>query len=942
MAVEDELGLIYFATNEGLLIFDGLSWRQLNLPNRSRINHIEAAEPGRLFVSATGEFGQLVLSPEGDIEYQSFNGLLPESERDFQQIVHCYARNDRRFFITRDRIFSVGEDEVLVINCAPMGGVRSDDNLFIIQQNLPGFFSLHPDGLKPVPGSESLGTINTLSRIGEADILLDSDKGSFFFKPNNEELQRTKFRAADGALVQMITKTEHDLFIRLRSDLYALASAGQPLKLIDNLGQQIAEIGKKNGLLSNDIQHVLLDRFGNLWISQNSGISYVELSSPLSRFSSERGLEGLITAAIVLQNTVYASNFYGIHFKTPEMSRFQHIEGTQAPCFSFLHSRDGRLFASDGPRLLQITGQTTRELFRAEEFIFTIAETPTHPDIIYLGLSNGLVSVRIPAFANKAQLEDVIDEISQAVRLIQCDSRGDFWLALEYQGLSKLTFPKEAGAKPVLRHLTGPPPFEKAEDVFIAMHQNNLYASNSRGYFRLEKLDGPPFMFRPQQFGKWPLTGQPPKLLHDPAYSFFWIHDDQRLRQIGFDSNGQVQIHQRQFAKINSAAIESVFTDSGGISWICTNNGLYRFNPHKIKNYAESFNTLIRRVISDEGTVLFAGTPPSLPADRREISQNIVLPYRNNSLRFEFSALFFEHAQQNQYQYQLEGFSPEWSPWSSNTHKEYTNLPHGEYRFQVRARNIFGTISASDSISLYIKTPWFFSVWAFTLYLILAAGLIRLSLYIYTRRLIRQQRVLEKAVTARTREVEEQKSQIAEKNLILNELATKDDLTGIANHRRIMEYYRSEWQRALREKTSIGILLADVDNFKEFNDSFGHIKGDKCLKKVAQAFTSCALRPADMAGRYGGEEFLMILPQTSPEGILKVAENIRLAVKNLGIPQKQGMNSAVVTISIGVVSAVPKSEMNPQLLLILADQALYRSKGQGKDQVTLAEQYTEV
>ncbi|MDZ8236359.1 MAG: PAS domain S-box protein [Nostoc sp. ChiQUE01a] len=167
----------------------------------------------------------------------------------------------------------------------------------------------------------------------------------------------------------------------------------------------------------------------------------------------------------------------------------------------------------------------------------------------------------------------------------------------------------------------------------------------------------------------------------------------------------------------------------------------------------------------------------------------------------------------------------------------------------------------------------------------------------------------------------------------LQRLATLDGLTQIANRRRFDEYLETEWHRLKREKMPLSLILFDVDFFKPYNDTYGHLAGDNCLKRIASALLSIVKRPADLVARYGGEEFAVILPNTEIKGAIHLAQAIRQAVRNLAIPHAQSSVCDYVTVSVGVVSTVPNGEMSPQDLINEADKALYTAKQQGRDRV---------
>lgn len=187
---------------------------------------------------------------------------------------------------------------------------------------------------------------------------------------------------------------------------------------------------------------------------------------------------------------------------------------------------------------------------------------------------------------------------------------------------------------------------------------------------------------------------------------------------------------------------------------------------------------------------------------------------------------------------------------------------------------------------------------------------------------------LEQRVFERTRDLEKA-------NRKLKELSTTDGLTGLKNRRFFNEVFHYEFIRAVRDKTSLAVLLMDIDRFKRINDTFGHLAGDDCLKKVAERFNDMIRRECDFLARYGGEEFCVILPNTKAEGALRMAESIRSSIESLQF--MVGEEIVSVNISIGVVAEIPDRKEDLERFLNKADEALYISKKNGRNRVTLYE-----
>jgi two-component system cell cycle response regulator len=170
-------------------------------------------------------------------------------------------------------------------------------------------------------------------------------------------------------------------------------------------------------------------------------------------------------------------------------------------------------------------------------------------------------------------------------------------------------------------------------------------------------------------------------------------------------------------------------------------------------------------------------------------------------------------------------------------------------------------------------------------------------------------------------------------NSELQRLATLDSLTQVANRHRFDRYLDSEWRRLQRDKAHLALILCDVDRFKAYNDTYGHLAGDDCLIRVAQAMTRTCQRPADLVTRYGGEEFAIILPNTDCAGARQVAQQLQQEVQRLQIPHRASGIGDFLTLSMGIACVIPQADISPQELIGKADRALYQAKAKGRDRI---------
>jgi diguanylate cyclase (GGDEF)-like protein len=173
---------------------------------------------------------------------------------------------------------------------------------------------------------------------------------------------------------------------------------------------------------------------------------------------------------------------------------------------------------------------------------------------------------------------------------------------------------------------------------------------------------------------------------------------------------------------------------------------------------------------------------------------------------------------------------------------------------------------------------------------------------------------------------------IVERIRSINNMCITDQLTGIANRRGFDVHMKREWGRTLREKSPLGVLLIDADGFKNYNDTYGHQQGDVALQMIASAITSCMKRATDIAARWGGEEFIALLPNTDAGGTIEVGEKIRKKIEQIDIPLLNG-DFTKLTVSVGANSIIPTLSCSVSEFIAKADKALYKAKQLGKNQV---------
>jgi diguanylate cyclase (GGDEF)-like protein len=320
----------------------------------------------------------------------------------------------------------------------------------------------------------------------------------------------------------------------------------------------------------------------------------------------------------------------------------------------------------------------------------------------------------------------------------------------------------------------------------------------------------------------------------------------------------------------------------------------------------------------------------SITADGRDIGASGELAAGTKRIEIAYSGLSLRDPARLTFRYVLEGFDPQWIDGGTRRVAYFTNVPHGRYRFHVTARDGDGVSSTNEAVRTFEVLPHLWETWWFRLLM----GLALLSLILAAHRLRvwrlqARQRELERVVELRTHELNEA-------NRELDRLARVDGLTGIANRRAFDEALQKAWADARRHDLPLSVVLCDIDQFKKFNDSQGHQAGDETLRAVAQAVAGALRRETDLAARYGGEELVLLLPDTDAAQAFVVAQSALERVRALAIPHPASDVTPNVTLSLGIAAARPAEGGAAAELVLKADEALYRAKTSGRNRCVAA------
>lgn len=473
-------------------------------------------------------------------------------------------------------------------------------------------------------------------------------------------------------------------------------------------------------------------------------------------------------------------------------------------------------------------------------------------------------------------------------------------------------------------------------------------------------------LYRPEtdDFQVWSYDPQNPRSLPSNTVRSL-LHDSQGRYWLGTNGGGLSRLDLKTGLLENyglkdglsSLSVYSILEDSAGLLWVATANGLFSFQPERreIRRYSTADGLVSAEfssgaVKTKDGRLAFGGlksilnlSPGRLAlADSqpmvaltgihvlgvpRPVTNQVTLGWQENAITLSYAALDFRNPAKNLYAYQLEGFDREWVQAGNRHEATFTNLWPGTYRFRFKGATPTEVWAESaQTVTLVVEAAPWASWYAWVLY----AGLLVTMVYLFQR--ARVSRSLGQKVS----ELEVLRAQLEDANRRLDQLARLDGLTGIPNRRALDAWMAEEWARAQRQRQSVAVLMLDIDDFKRYNDFYGHLAGDSCLKAVAETLSASLHRTTDFCARYGGEEFVVLLHDTELEGARVVAQRLLESIDALGMPHQMATAVDHVSVSIGVAAQIPGPDRSVSDLLQKADQALYQAKALGRHRVEVS------
>ncbi|BAX82602.1 triple tyrosine motif-containing protein [Labilibaculum antarcticum] len=816
-------GLLYFANNEGVLEFDGNNWRVISMPNNSVVRSLAVDSSGQVFVGAYNEFGYLKPDNQGKLIYHSLVDLLPEKDREFEEVWQIFPykkgilfHSFQKSFFYRDGVISQIQSE----NEFHFSFMVRDQ--FYVREQKKGLCKLDGSSLDVLKGGELFANIEIVSMLPFSNntILIATALDGLFLYDG------TQISTWNNELSQLFKRNQVFTGLAIGDSMFAFGTVRNGLYIINKEGQIIQNINTEKGLQNNTVLSLFLDQKENLWVGLDNGIDYLEISSPLSVFPKDKNV-GAGYASIYYKGFLYLGTNTGLFTRKWDFlqsmvnseEEFELVKNTSGQVWS-LQVVDDELICGHNKGTFSIDkkiGTLISDVAGGWNYLYK----KEFPNNMIGGTYTGLVLYEKSAQTNnKWKFVKRIEGFNESSREMVWNSDNTIWMCHGYKGVYRL-FLNEGLDKCIKSKFYGKEDgFQSNLGIDVHRLRDEIVFSSGNGFYKyvaeLDRFEAHQYLNN--LFGR----EEPANRLVEQKNGDVWFFQGENIGLLKSQVDNSYEMIKKPFAPLKSsfiAAFENVSVINKENVLFGNENGFVHYEPTVVKKYNQAFHAFIRevRINGSQDSIIYYGTYSNSKAIQfdSEGENRIELPYKSNAVRFKYSAPQFSHSELTQYQYQLIGFDETASIWANTLQKEYTNLPEGEYVFEVVSQNQYGVNSVKDQFHFTILPPWYRSRVAFVIYIILVLLCIYATIIIIRYRIEYLQNQLKKE--------QEEELRLKEQKFREEALISEKEIVQLRN-----EKLRSEVEFKTRELA--GSTMNIIHKNEVLSYSVGELK--KALKKI--------------------------------------------------------------------------------------------------------------
>lgn len=735
---QDAQGIVYVGNTDGVLVYDGLEWKRVEMPATGYALTVEADNAGQVYVGSLSDMGYLQKDNAGEYHYHSLLSLIPvKDQQAMGEINDIKIVGSTVYFSDLQHIYIYENGTMRVWNGANNGVFVLGGLVYITHA---GNMLLYSDReFKKVPFVFPVDDIQHLNDytngkyiiVDQADRIwiVDAVTGArqLFSKELDEHLQHENingFTPLSEGRIALLTNTSILIFGRNGKLFFTVTND----MLKGNLWLQI---------LYEDKHH-------NLWFSTDESIGMIATSSPLAYFSKYNGIQGIIFSQTFHNGDHYVGTDRGVYHRT-EKEKFTYVPGTSGTVWNF-YSQGDILYVAHEAGIIEIKNGVSKRII-SERHVETLCWIGNSTDHFIMGTytsgiwlvrktSTGWQKLKIKGFDNEA-------------RYMQADTTGCIWVGHYSQGIWRLRL-NDAMDSVIQKEYYDTShglPSNIDNRVYKLTRDNRIVVPTSNGIYAYNASRN---TFEPDKRFARLLTGATIySLMETPGGNIYFRgkNVNQNKGEVAGvlvrKSDDEYTLLTAPFHKIIWTDTEpSIFATDDG-AWIANHNKVIVYNPHRRTYYHDPLWPYVRKVTVRDSLIYTAG----------QNAEGITLPYEMNSIHFEFNVPYYENVERLEFQYKLQGFDSEWSHWTNQHEASFTNLPEGDYTFLLQTRNIYENESRLASFTFHIDPPFYRTVWAYLLYIACFALLLYVFSVINTKRVKWQNEMLEKEVHEKTKEL---------------------------------------------------------------------------------------------------------------------------------------------------------------------------------------------
>ncbi len=750
--ISDESGRIYLANNIGVLIFNGVNWERLNGLTSKALTLLESKD-GRIFIGGEDEFGMIDLDSLGNEYYKSLISVLPDSVDKIGRINNIFSIDEQLLVITENKVLKLSQGKYISHSSqiSYRGSFKYNNHLFINDRTY-GLMIYEEGILKKVKGGGITKNQNKFL-LTEDEIISFGAEVIITFKISEGEVLKVKEikipKRIGGGEIQCISVFNTNFLLGTKTEGLLIYSENWDLQKV---------INSKNSSIQDDyIKSIYIDKQDNVWLALDNGLSIIDINSSIYEFGKQENILGTINGITGNRKSIYLACTQGLLKLDIDSGSFFHdMEDLDGEGW------DVKRIEVDQREFIFVANDNTIVSFENDEselvanaFPWYIEQSKNDEKRVWIGNDNGYFSLYWDGKKFVKEYENL--DLSVQIRVIETDGKGNIWFGgrkgwLYHLKSSELNEESIKNPK-IYDSISGLP--SNSVYFFPYFIHNKLFIGTTRGIFTFNETND---AFEPSKefISISNLQSRVLFRMMELPNDRVWIVSKEEGKESFengiYDLSTNLWSYKPYMGLNRGVLYANYLNKEDEILYSGGSDDLYMIKLNHI-NSKYSYSALIDEIRFDPDSLLFGG-------HFFEGFSNNVYNYSRKPLRFSFGANSYKRKNDLRFKYFLQGFDETWTDWNEEAEAVYTNLPGGKYNMRVKAIDFFENESEEASFAFTILPPWYFTPWAYALYLIGFVGFVYGAIRVST---ISLQRVIKD----NTKEIVAQKDEIEAKNSVL-------------------------------------------------------------------------------------------------------------------------------------------------------------------------------